>query len=123
MIPLSANKIYTSEKTDHYLRSLKGRTGITPNVLCRFAICLSLADRTPIAPYLDLDSSGREFNRYTLTGKWDDVFVALLEVSDNDMESDDLLKAHIDRGVSLMHRQIRTLSDIGDLLPEELQGG
>jgi len=117
-----ANKIYLSQKTDNYLRSLKGKTGLTPNLLCRLAFCLSLNDPTPIQALPDGDAA-REFNRYTLTGQWDDLFIAYLHERHRDdglsraPDLTPLLTAHIDRGVALLYRRVKNLVDIERLLP------
>ena len=37
-------KIFLSADNTQKVRTLKGRTGLTPNILCRFALALSLRD-------------------------------------------------------------------------------
>ena len=117
------NKIRVTEETDKRLRFLKARTGLTPNLLCRLAICLSLSERTPPDP-VRIEGEGREFNRYTLTGPWDKLFVALirqdcyergLPVPDS-MEEQFL--AHLHRGVLLLAMRVKSLHDLGHLIPQ-----
>ena len=60
------------------LIQLKGRTGLTPNILSRIAICYSLNDPTIPNPE-EYDEKGQEINRFTLTGEWDTFFIALVK--------------------------------------------
>ncbi len=65
-----------------------------------------------------------EFNRYTLTGEWDELFLVLLRQRLNeeglDFERDGLhqLKAHLNRGISMVHSRVKSLSDLQKMLPE-----
>ena len=60
------------------LRTMKSRTGITPNILCRLGFMLSLKDPT-IPSSKNFPEDGMEINRYTLTGNYDSLFCALLK--------------------------------------------
>ena len=115
------NKIYISEDTDRKLRTLKGRTGLTPNLLIRIGLTFSLEEDGIPDKTLYGDDQFREFNRYTLTGPWDLYFMALLkERLVEDELNQDLLenqfKAHIGRGVHLIYQRIKSLEDIGDMI-------
>ena len=102
------------------LTLLKGRTGLTPNILSRLAICLSLADTSMPKPQDDED--GQEFNRYTLTGEWDLLFISLLKqrlLQDDLDNTTDLLpqfKAHLNRGVLTLYTYVKTLTDLLDII-------
>ena len=75
---MKLNKIKLCLEASNRLRNLKGRTGLTPNILCRIGFCLSLRENG--LPNADVyPEDGQEFNRYTLTGEWDSLFVALLK--------------------------------------------
>jgi DNA sulfur modification protein DndE len=113
-----------SAEATNRLKVLKARTGLTPNVLCRLALTLSLNE--PGLPNSSTyDEQGQEFNRYTLTGEWDQLFIALLKerlVQDELSIVLDLLpqfKAHINRGVGLLYGRIKSLIDLRGLLPSE----
>ena len=99
-------RLRTSKKTAEQLKTLQSSTGLTPNLLARFAVCLSLRDAQPISQLVK-DVSGIEFNRTTLTGQYDYVFKALItqhaerEISDNEFFPD-LFNAHLERGVRLL---------------------
>lgn len=115
---MKMTRLRVCQEVDQRLSQLKARTGLTPNLLCRLGFCLSLND--PIVP--DPDSyppdSNREINRYTLTGEWDDYFVALLRercIHDNlDLETDleDQFRAHVNRGVLTLYLRVKHLGDL-----------
>jgi len=120
------NKVRVSHDVTIRLRQLKGRTGLTPNILSRLGFCLSLND--PSLPEPDkYEEDGQEFNRYTLTGEWDPFFVALLKerarADGLDPETDlrEQFRAHLNRGVLQMFNRVKDLSDLTLLLPAELQ--
>lgn len=120
---MSFNRIRISKLASFHLAALKGRTGLTPNILSRIAICVSFAE--PGLPRPPEDEDGQEFNRYTLTGEWDLLFMALLKerLIDDGLDPDkDLLiqfKGHLNRGVTLLLSRIKSVSDIQDLIPAE----
>ncbi len=114
-------RIRLSVATSNRLKSLKGRTGLTPNVLCRLALCYSLADSHPLGPAVP-DSDGLELNRATLFGEREEVYLALLKqrmVNDAvGHELEDTLRAHIDRGVALLAPRLKSVADVTELLSE-----
>jgi len=121
---MSYNRIRLSKSATNRLSLLKGRIGITPNILCRVGFCLSLRD--PIVPNAEnYDEEGQEINRYTLTGEWDKFFVALLKerlIKDGLDINRDLfsqLRAHMNRGAISLYDKVKTLEDFQDLLPSE----
>jgi DNA sulfur modification protein DndE len=103
---------------------LKGRTGLTPNILCRIGFCLSLSDPAIPNPN-EYDENGQEFNRYTLTGEWDRFFIALLKerlLKDGLEIEKNLLpqfKAHLNRGAIALFDKVKDLGDLYELLPSE----
>ena len=120
---MQLNRIHISEDSRNKLRTLKGRTGLLPNVLSRIGLMLSLAE--PNEPELDADASdGSEFNRFTLMGEWDLLIVALLEergIENGICEDNDSLvkyfRAHLNRGVRLLYNRVKGLGDLVKLLP------
>lgn len=124
---MALNRIYVGEEVDLRLRNLKARTGLTPNLLCRLGFCLSLAEPGIPDPQLYADGQVREFNRYTLTGQWDQFFFALLRerlVHDGLDPSADVeiqFKAHLSRGVLLLYQRLRKLEDLSTLVTEAQQ--
>lgn len=121
---MSFNRIRISKGATVRLQQLKGKTGLTPNILSRLAVCYSLNEsRTPDPS--EYDEDGQEFNRYTLTGEWDVFFIALLKercIHDGLDPDKDLLpqfRAHLNRGVFSIFARIKGLGDLQSLLPSE----
>lgn len=115
-------KIQLDEASNQILRTMKGRTGLTHQYLCRLGFCLSLAEPGHPDPG-SYDEHGVEFNRYTLTGEWDRLFVAYLRewmVREELGEEEDeaaWFRAHINRGLTLLQRRVRSLPDVAELVP------
>lgn len=104
------SKIRISADATSKLRSLRQRTGLTPNLLCRVALMLSL-EEGPIGSQPAPDEDGTEFNAYTLTGEYDGLFIALLRFVEEPTSSDaalsdeellSRLRAHLHRGVGTL---------------------
>lgn len=115
-------KIQLDEDSTQILKTMKGRTGLTHQYLCRLGFCLSLSE--PGHPDPDrYNEQGVEFNRYTLTGEWDRLFVAYLrewlarEEPEVDGDEAAWFRAHINRGLDLLQRRVRSLADVTDLVP------
>ena len=118
---MTLSRVTVNRDVDVRLRNLRGRTGLTPNLLCRLGFCLSLEE--PGIPDLELyaGDAEREFNRYTLTGQWDQLFFAMLRerLSDDGLDPEEYIepqfKAHLSRGVFLLNQRVRSLNDIENL--------
>ncbi len=84
--------------------------------------CLSLED--PKTPNPDeFPEEEREFNRYTLLGEYDSLYIALLKqrlyndgLDYNLLE--DHFRAHLNRGISLLQQRVRSVSDFTNLIPK-----
>ncbi len=124
---MKLNRLRVCQEVSSKLSHLKGRTGLTPNIICRIGFCLSLSD--PAVPNPDdyPPDSDREIDRHTLTGQWDSLFVALIKerceqdglgLSDEELAAQ--FRAHINRGVLLLYKRIRTLSDLALLMPRDI---
>ena len=121
MPELTLQRIPFSVGADNKLRTLKTRTGLTPNILCRVGLCLSLEEPGIPANLPDNYQIGREINRYTLLGKYDFFFVALLvtrlnmdNISSNQI--DEMFLSHLDRGIEMLVARVKYISDIGHLV-------
>jgi DNA sulfur modification protein DndE len=122
---MKLNRLRVGEEASNRLSILKGRTGLTPNILCRIGFCLSLNDPSVPDPADYEPESDREIDRHTLTGTWDSLFVALLRerCKQDGIGEEELavqFKAHIDRGVLLLYKRARMLNDLALLLPREI---
>lgn len=106
MKQITLQRVPFTKDVDNKLRSLKARTGITPNILCRIGFCKSL--ELPSHPKdISSQEKGREINRFTLLGEYEKAFIALLATWKNKKNSeeslDDLLIRHMNRGALLVN--------------------
>lgn len=126
MAALQLKRVKFCKESDNWLRTLKSRTGITPNLLCRLGFCLSLEEISLPDPAKYPEDSGREINRYTLVGEFDTLYEALLRqrLADAGFDAatsdvlDEQFHAHMNRGVMLLAARMKTLTDL-----DELSGG
>jgi DNA sulfur modification protein DndE len=117
---LKLQRVKFSTEADGRLRMLKARTGLTPNIICRLGLCLSLDE--PGQPLSDSSElSQREINRYTLLGEYDLLFVTLLSVRHPEAVNDPELLArlfveHIHRGITLLANRLKAPASISELV-------
>lgn len=118
---MNFNKLRVSEEATKKLSQMKAKTGLRPNILCRLAFCYSLND--PVVPEPSkYTEDGMEFNKFTLLGEWEPLYMALMRerlANDGlDIEKDFMsyFKAHINRGVFAMYGRIKDIGDLGNLL-------
>ncbi len=112
-------KLKISADAESRLRSLRQRTGLTPNLLCRMAIMLSLEDG-PVGSGTETNEGGSEFNAYTLTGDHDRLIFAMLRLVEEEhagarVADDELLarlRAHIHRGVGTLSVRAKAPADV-----------
>jgi DNA sulfur modification protein DndE len=123
------NCLRVCEEVSHRLSILEQRTGVTPNILCRIGFYVSLNDPSIPNPDDYPPDSEREINRHTLTGPWDLFFVALIKErckQDGIPLDDETLaaqfRAHINRGVLLLYKRVRSINDLALLMPRESDG-
>ena len=116
-------KIRLTKDASNRLRFLAGRTGLTPNLLCRMGFCLSLEEAKIPNPN-EFAEEEREFNRYTLLGEYDVLYIALLRqrLHQDGLGMEDLegcFRAHLNRGISLLQQRVRSVADIASLVPND----
>lgn len=102
-----------SKNATDNLKVLKGRTGVTPNLICRMALLSSLQEGVRggmNAPEL----LGSEFNLPTLFGEYVEAFEALIRHLHGDLDAKkcaSVVASHIDNGL-LKLRKSKTLLDL-----------
>lgn len=105
MEKIQIQRIPFTKGADNKLRSLKAKTGLTPNILCRVGFCLSL-ERMMEPPAAEMNDKGREINRYTLFGQYDQMFELLLiqwkTMTSSSLPLDELLIRHMNHGTQLI---------------------
>jgi len=120
------NRVQIGTKATNRLQMLKGQTEITPNYLCRIGLCYSLNEPRPPSPD-EYNADGQTFNRYTLLGEHDALYMALLKermLQEGKDPNEDLYEefvAHLNRGVNRVFGNISDVSDFYDLVPNELK--
>ena len=124
---MKLNSLRVCQEVSHRLSILKGRTGLTPNILCRIGFTLSLNDPTIPNPADYPPDSDRIIDRHVLTGPWDKLITALIKErckQDNlpitDEELGEQFKAHVNRGVLLLYKRVKSLNDLALLMPREI---
>ena len=124
---MKLTKLRLTTEASNRLRFVAGKTGLTPNLLCRLGFCLSLGEPSIPNPD-DYPEEDREFNRYTLLGEYDPLFVALLTQRCHQDGVDlsrisDYFRAHTNRGIVLLQGRVKSIGDIVELLPHLDAGG
>ena len=119
---MNFTRIRFSEEASDELKRMKGKTGLTPNILCRIGFCLSLNDPAMPNPE-DYGTTGdKEIDRKVLLGSYDKLFVALLTERCRNDDIDeaaifDHFKAHMNRGVLLLAKRVGNIKDLAQLVP------
>ncbi len=120
------NRVQISSDATFRLNQLKGNFDITPNYLCRIGLCYSLNEPRPPNPK-EYDSDGKVFNRYTLLGEHDALYMAMVKerlLQEGKDPEEDLYKefvAHLNRGVFHLYSRLDDPSDFYELLPGEIK--
>lgn len=113
------SKLRISAEATGKLRMLRQRTGLTPNLLCRIALMMSL-EEGPLGPAPEPDEQGSEFNAYTLTGEYGALIAALLRWVEADAPEEALvgrLRGHIHRGVGSLSVRAKSPAELLGLVP------
>jgi DNA sulfur modification protein DndE len=119
------SEMHFNEEASRKLSQMKGRTGLTPNVLARIGFCLSLEDPEPIDTVAYEGVPGHvSIKWHVLTGSHERLLVALFEercYQDHIPEEMQhvLFKAHMNRGALLLNKQLKSLNRLLYLLPKD----
>lgn len=110
-------RVTVSEMTTSTLRSLTTKTGLSPNVLARFAMLISLEERD--APAVDAGKPALTINRVTLFGELEPFLMtayALASKSAGGAGASKDLANHIARGAAFLNVRVNSLSDLFTLV-------
>ncbi|MDA3915487.1 MAG: DNA sulfur modification protein DndE [Deltaproteobacteria bacterium] len=121
MPELGLHRIPFTTEADNRLRSLKAKTGMTANILCRIGFCLSLEEQGIPSELPERFTQDKEINRYTLLGKYDTIYIALLitRILEDNLSLkliDNMFLAHLHRGIEILSSRIKTIGDFGELI-------
>ena len=105
-------RLKTSKKTKEIFEEIGKSSNLKPFALSKIAVSLSLNEKENIDDYINEDVSGLELQRSTVTGEYDAIFKALIEVDLHRNISDDeyyphYMKLHMDRGAELLANQYK----------------
>lgn len=106
-------RLRISHNATETLKLLKARTGVTPNIVCRMALLISL-ENGPDGGQAQPDQNGSEFNAVTLFGEFALLLDALLTQVHGPLTSKekvDKIVSHIDDGLSTL-RKSRSLTEL-----------
>ena len=118
------NRIRISSRSSKLLGDLKVKTGLTPNILARFAICLSIKEKSIPNPD-EFNKEGSELAQAVLFGEHESIYLALMlnrlkqDKLDPEIYLDEMVRAHLNRGVIALRPRINDLSDFYELVKEE----
>jgi len=95
------------------LKLIKGRTSVTPNIVCRMAMLLSLEDGER-GGLKECDQGGNEFNAPTLFGEHAMLFECLLREVHGELDPKQcaaMIASHIETGLDRL-RKSRSVLDL-----------
>lgn len=122
-------QIKLSNVSKDRLARLKGKTGIKNwNVICRWALCYSLSEKTMPTDVPIVTDSNVEMSWYTFGGEYSDIYDALMiswcknmGLATNKETLSKYFKLHLERGIAHLSGTnfIKSLDDLINLAIEE----
>ncbi|MVX64838.1 DndE family protein [Clostridium chromiireducens] len=105
-------RLKTSRKTKEIFEEIGKSSNLKPFALSKIAISMSLNEAVSIEEYINNDVNGLELQRATVTGEFDAIYKALIEVKLKRHISDDeyyphFMKLHMDRGAELLYNKYK----------------
>jgi len=115
------DKVKISLRSQNQLGQLKSKTGLPINVLARFGICMSLADKSLPNPDM-YNERGMELLPHVLFGKNEMVYATMFKQRlhndglDYEKYAKRMIRAHVNRGAGMLFPRIDGLEDFANLL-------
>lgn len=106
-------RLRISKAATDTLKLLKARTGLTPNIVCRIALIVSL-ERGERGGELHPELIGSEFNAITFFGEFALAFEALLTQVHGKLDAKTcatVIASHVDNGLDVL-RKSKTLLEL-----------
>lgn len=105
-------RLKTSKKTKEIFEEIGKSSNLKPFALSKIAVSMSLNELTSILEYENNDTNGLELQRATVTGEFDSIYKALIEVKLGRHINDDeyypyFMKLHMDRGAELLYNKYK----------------
>ena len=113
---MSTRTRISAESTEQ-LKLLEKKTRLTPNILARLAIALSMEDEAPFTEPVK-DHGGLEFNHSTLYGEHEVIYRHLaIQWAGTVTEPEKILSQHLERGVEKLRDLLatHTIADLADV--------
>ena len=113
-----------SSRTQSLYSTLKNRTGLTANILARYAFCLSLKDQSIPNPD-EFDENGSEILPSVLFGEHENIYMALMldrlkkDNLDPELYFNKMTRSHLNRGAAILFPRIQELTDFIDIIKQE----
>ncbi|MNW60515.1 hypothetical protein D3C74_385060 [compost metagenome] len=106
----------TSKYAKETLTQIYSSTGITPNILIRYAVTLSLRNNDPSNPVEPIKKDfpdGLVLNRSTVTGEYDYVFRAMVtQAAGRELTDEEFFpsyfNAHLERGIRTLASEYKS---------------
>ncbi|KEH90377.1 DndE family protein [Clostridium novyi] len=105
-------RLKTSKKTKYIFEEIGKSSNLKPFALSKIAVSMSLNEVQSIEEYTNNDMNGLELQRSTVTGEFDSIYKALIEIKLQRHITDDeyyphFMKLHIDRGAELLYNKYK----------------
>ncbi|MFG6355785.1 MAG: DNA sulfur modification protein DndE [Acetatifactor sp.] len=103
-------QIHLSQQSKEHLSRLKGKTGIKNwNILCRWALCYSLSEKTVPTDTVSLADSNLEMSWLTFGGEYYEIYEALVKawcirmnLSTDEENVEKYFRLNLERGISYL---------------------
>ncbi len=122
-------QIKLSSQSKEKLSRLKGKTGIKNwNILCRWALCYSLHEKTVPTDIPINSDSNVEMSWYTFGGEFNELYEAIVvewcktkEIEPTDENVAKYFKLHLERGISYLSGTnfVKNIEDLLNLALED----
>ena len=118
------SRIRISTRSTRIFGDMKMRTGLTPNISARFAICTSIKEQSIPNPD-EFNEGGSELAPNVLFGEHEPIYLALMinrlkqDKLDPEIYLNKMTRAHLNRGAITLGPRINDLSDFYELVKEE----
>lgn len=112
------NRVKLSKSATDKLRAIKGNTGVTPNIVSRMAIMLSLKDGSSLSNISAADTDGQELNKSVLFGDHVDVYEVIIKQFIHEHEIDLPIQATVSSLIEAgLHKMghIKSISDLSEI--------
>ena len=117
------HSVRLSSRSTNLLGMLRSSTGLEHGVLARFALCLSIKQQGIPNPD-EYNRAGSVLSTADLLGKREQIYLALMinRLNDDGLDQetylDEMIRAHLNRGMIGLKQRVSTISDFYDLVME-----